>query len=608
MLKRFVCGFWLCWSALAGAAEPRLLTQASVVVDLAEAPAAPAIETNLPYNWDTAVGAIDGQATFTLRFDAADGDTPQAVYLLRAGNTFAVRLNGTEIDRVGAHNAYEDYSKEPRLVPIPAGLLQPHNTLQIVIDAQGGRHAGLTPVLVGDADVLQVRYVRDYRWRIGGALVIAVISGVFGALALILWLRQRNPLYILYGSGELLWALQVSDTCLIRAPLPWPWWGVVVFSAYALAPVLICKFALEVVGRHRGWLKRLSDWQLLLSVPAVALSVLGGLPWLWTVVQGLIVLQAVAVALVVVVAGLRSENLERRVLAIAVILTIAAAVRDFIVIKFGSSYGLVSWARYAWVVFAVTLAWVIAEHMRKDRLALAQVNETLARQLAAREAELQTIFDHQRADEKKNGMLEERARLMRDMHDGLGSQLAGALQLARNPSVSRSDLALELQDVLDHLKLTVDAMQETDGDIGSLLGALRYRLAPRLQAAGISLSWDVAHLPLIPAWTIQRSRDLQMILFEAFSNLVAHSGATQAHLAAACLEGEAGSRVVQVSLSDNGSGFDPDQSAATHGRGLANMRTRAAQMDAVLRVSSSPAGSRFLLILPLSASADAAGS
>lgn len=610
MPRRFACFFWICWIGLTGccAAElgvlasqtPLLLERAMVVVDLPELPPRPAVDVSLPYNWDTAVGAVDGQARFTLHFNCADTAAPQALYILRLGNTFTMTLNGIVIAHLGANDPYEDYSKEPRLYPIPEGVLQPQNTLEITIHAQGGRHAGLTPVQFGAAAQLQAVYHQDYRWRITGALVIAVVSAVFGALALILWLRQRNPLYILYGLGELLWALQVSDTWTTRSPLPWPWWGAVILSAYALAPVLISKFALEVVNAHRGWLKRVSSWQLALSVPVVLLAVLGGMPWLWTVLQGLIVLLALTVGIVVVVKGVRSASLERWALAIAVILAVSAGVRDFIVIKLGSSYGSVSLARYAWVVFSVTLAWIIAEQMRKDSRALAQMNQNLAQQLAAREAELRVVFERERSNEKTRGILEERTRLMRDMHDGLGSQLVGVLQLAQNPTSSRTIVAAQLQDALDHLKLTVDAMQETDGDVGSLLGALRYRLAPRLEAAGIVLSWNVDHLPLVPAWTVQRSRDLQMILFEAFSNLIAHSGATCAHLCAQCINDVAtGNPIVQVTLEDNGSGFDADNLSEPHGRGLANMRARAANLGAVLHFRSSAAGSLMCVTLPL---------
>jgi signal transduction histidine kinase len=588
----------IAWSA--PASPPlQLFERASVVVDVSgPSPPAAAAEIRLPYNWDTAVGAVDGQARFVLRFHSELSGAPQALYILRIGNTFSIALNGVQIARIGVKGPYEDYSKEPRLYPIPANLLKADNTLEIKIDAQGGRHAGLTPVLIGNADELQAMYQHDYRWRITGALVIAVVSGVFGALALLLWLRQRNPLYVLYGLGELLWALQLSDTWLTHSPLPWPWWGVVVFSGYALAPVLICKFALEVVELHHGWFRRVTNWQLALSVPVVSFSVLGAMPRLWALLQGLIVLLSVAVAIAVLIQGVRSKLLERRVLALAVALTVAAAVRDFIVIRLGSSYGAASWARYAWVVFAITLAWIVAEHMRKDRRALARMNQTLMQELAAREAELKTVFERERAHDKARGAQEERTRLMRDMHDGLGSQLVGALQIAKNPASSRAVVAAQLQDALDHLKLTVDAMQESDGDIGSLLGALRYRLAPRLEAAGIALDWNVAHLPLIPGWSIQRARDLQMILFEAFSNLIAHAGASRAQLVASCDEAD-GTVVVRVTLSDNGHGFALHEPAATHGHGLANMHMRAANMGAILQLHSSGAGSRIELILPL---------
>lgn len=608
MVRHIAQALWLCvaiWCAAAAGAPavpaPLMLDRASVVVELEERPPlVPAAEVRLPYNWHAALGTIGGRARFTMHFSFPDAASAQALYVLRIGDSFSMVLNGVEIAQMQTASRYKDYSKRPRLYPIPPGILKAQNTLEITLAAHDGRYSGLTPVLIGDTDTLRAVYDRDYFWRITGALVIAIISGVLGTLALVLWLRQRDPLYLLYGAAELLWALQVSDTWITHAPLPWPWWGVVTFSGYALAPVLICKFALTVMEAHQGFIKHFSDWQLRLSVPVVFLFVLGRMPWVWTVLQGLIVLLCVAVGIVVVAKGLRSEAVEKRVMAIATMVTVAAAVRDFIVIKLGSTYGHISWARYTWVVFGLTLAWVIAERMRKDARSLSQMNETLAQQLAVRESELQAVFERERINEKTRGMLEERTRLMRDMHDGLGSQLAGVLQLAKNPSAPRAVVAAQLQDALDHLKLTVDAMQETDGDIGSLLGALRYRLAPRLEAAAIALAWDVGRLPLIPGWTIQRSRNLQMILFEAFSNLIAHSGATHAHLVAAYDDREdSKDRVVRVMLTDNGRGFDVGDMSRLHGHGLANMRARAASMGAILEVRSSAAGSQIQLILPL---------
>src|SRR5690606_16394793 len=102
----------------------------------------------------------------------------------------------------------------------------------------------------------------------------------------------------------------------------------------------------------------------------------------------------------------------------------------------------------------------------------------------------------------------ERQRLMRDMHDGLGSQLVGALQLAQDSRVPAPMVARAVQEAVDNLRLTVDAMQDSDGNIATLLGAIRYRLAPRFASSGIALQWDVGPLPTPAGWGAQNARHL----------------------------------------------------------------------------------------------------
>lgn len=555
----------------------------------------------LPYNWDRHQDGNNGHAHFVLRFPSSDTGSPQALYIPRIGNTFVITLNDSEIARMGSlqPDAYEDYSKEPRFVPIPAGLLRPQNTLVIRIGARGGRHAGLTPVTIGPLEEVHAIYKSVHRWRITGSLVVIIISAVLGTLALLLWLRQHDASYLLYGASEWLWALQVSDTLFERSLLPWPWWGVVIFSAYALAPPLICKFSLMVMDLHRGRLKQLSDLHVLLPVPMVLLIMCGGFPWLWSTWKWMTFTACLIFAGAVVFHGLRSAALEKRVLAIAVLLIILAVTRDFLVITlFTKTYGNFTWARFVWIGFGIALAWIIAERLRKTSEQIAQMNQTLSRRLAAREEELNIAFARQADAKREQAIIEERQRLMLDMHDGLGSQLVGALQLAQNPSASRIVVVAQLQDALDHLKLTVDAMQDTEGDIASLLGALRYRLGPRLEAAGVTLNWEVAQLPAIQGWTIQQSRHLQMILFEIFSNLVAHAGATQAYLSARHEDDTDGS-IIRVTLRDNGCGFKLDIPPEGRGQGLSNIRTRAARIGAVLHLQSSSRGTQTTLILPV---------
>lgn len=590
--------FFLMQFLLASAQAITVLDRAELTVEGGtDAPT----EVSLPYNWDSAQGGASGWASYVLRFPMPDSASPQALFISKIGNTFQVILNGRMIADTGSHdNPHVDFSKQPHLLPIPDDLLWERNTLVLRIHAQSARHAGVSRIVLGDAIDVRALYEDFYRWRVNGSLIIAVISAVLGGLALVLWYRQRDTLYVYYGIGELLWALRVSDVLSERSPLPWPWWGGILFSAYALAPALICKFSLMLIDQHKGWLKRIGDWHMVLSVPVILLALLAGIPALLSVWLGVTILICVAVALLAVWHGARSSALERRVLAVAVLLTSAAAVRDMLVYRIlPGSYGVsVTWTSFAWAAFGLTLAWVIAERLRKSTEKVADINRLLAQRLTSREAELKAIFASQAESEKQQAMTEERQRLTRDMHDGLGSQLLGALQLAQNDAVPREMLVRQLREALDHLKLTVDAMQDTEGDIATLLGALRYRLSPRLEAAGIALQWEVAPLPMMENWTVRHSRHLQMILFEAFSNMIAHAGASQARLRA-WHDDEAGSAAIRITLADNGNGFLSEEEPESRGHGLANMRIRAGHIGAAIEWQSSPAGTCLSLALPL---------
>lgn len=583
--------------ALAPAQAMTTVARAEATVERADsAPATVAADVALPFHWDAVQGGIDGSARFVLRFAIDDPSVPHALFISRIGNTFRIALNGVEVVEKGrAGDPYADFAKQPQYVRLPTNVLQRDNTLLISVDAQGGRRGGLSEVVVGAADEVNALYRESFRWRVRGFIALSTISAVLGGLALLLWMRQRESLYMYYAVGELSWALLLSDTLMERTPLPWPWWGVAVFFAYAAAASLISKFALVLVERHHGWWKRISDWHLYLSLPMVATAMVGRVPLLLSVWLGMTLAVTMMAAAVVVFAGVRSKEFDKRVLAFAVIVTCAAATRDMIVFRILPGYGGVPWVRYAWVAYGVTLAWIIAERMHKSTQQLADMNRTLRQRLAAREAELDASYALRAQAERNEAMTEERQRLTRDMHDGLGSQLLGALHLAQNPDVPRNVLTEQLRDTLDHLKLTVDAMQDTEGDIPALLGALRYRLGPRLDAAGVQLSWSVEELPSIPGWTLQDSRNIQMILFEAFSNIIAHARATRAHLHAA-LDEQGGQ--VCITLSDNGVGCRAGDSRPG-GKGLANMQARAARLGASLQVDSTPNGTEVQLRLPM---------
>jgi signal transduction histidine kinase len=595
------------WGVSARAAVT-LVEQAQLTLALrGQAPARESQSVTLPYLWDERQGAVDGEARFAFEIPAADPATPLALFAPRLGNSFRLSVDGQELARFGAFppGPYDDASVVPQyfvLPPASSGSALPRR-VEIVIAAQAARQGGLSPVVVGsEAEILPL-YESALFWQVSGGRFIAIVSGVLGALSLLVWLRQREPIYLYYGLGELLWSVQTARVLFPHAPLPWPWWGVLPLAAFQAAVPLLCRFALAVVGREHTRLARILGLMAWLAPVAAVLGIF--VPWLWLMPlwRGLCLVAALSMMVVVLRVALRSAVLEHRVLGLAAVLIVLCAARDIWVMRTSpEAYAMVPWIRFAWVGFGITLAWVIAERMRKDARAMAQMNASLEAELAERNAALEAAFAREREGEKARGALEERQRLVQDLHDGLGGQLVGLLRIAQQPGAAREDVTLHLRDAVDQLKLTVDAMHADEGDVASTLGSVRYRLGPRLQAAGIDLHWDVSRLPMMAGWSARESHHMQMLLFEAFANMMTHSAATRASLNARLVpvgggEGAAKGEAIEVKLCDNGRGFDAGAKFA--GRGLTNMHARATALGGTLTLRSRPGESSLCLHLPV---------
>lgn len=557
-----------------------------------------AAQPRLPLHWDAHARGAAGRGTVVFVLPRPTAQVNYALFIPRVGNVFRIELDGRPLLALGRDgDARADYSKQPRFVPISAQQLHGLGRLVVRFEAQPNRKAGLSTLHFGPADEVHAIYRSYARLRVDGTFVVVVASTVLGSLALLLWLRQRERLYLYYGGGELLWALALGDMLVEPTPLPWPWWGVLVYAAQATAGMLVCKFALVVVECHHGAPARLVDTVLWLSPPLVGLALLGRMPALELLVLASTQAAALAVAVVVVRHGWRAPALEQRVMAWSMLVLGLVVLRDAYVLilrpyagifgSWGNHYGAVPWTRYAWLLFGVALAWIVAERLRRATRQLAAAHEEALQRLAEQQAQLNASFGIELEAKRRQARQEERQRVMRDMHDGLGSQLLGALQLAQDEHVPRPELVRQLRDALDQLKLTIDALHDTGGDVAALLGALRYRLEPRLKAGGLALHWEADVLPEMEDWSAEHALDLQMVLFEAFSNLLAHARARRATLSARVEDG-----TLVIRLSDDGVGLRGSRAAAQRagGRGLANMQLRVMRLGGQLMVDEPAAG------------------
>jgi hypothetical protein len=272
-----------------------------------------------------------------------------------------------------------------------------------------------------------------------------------------------------------------------------------------------------------------------------------------------------------------------------------AALRDFFVVQWPDS-GMSEFAvlPHALFLFVLVMAAVLIRRYTEQHRLFHELNITLEQRVDEREAQLKLTYQQLQAQGEERAKLLERQRIMSDIHDGVGGQLVGLVNMMKRESAVSTSLLEHAQLALDELRASVDAMQPVDGDLATVLATLRYRLAPRLAASGVTLAWDVDELPRLDNLTPQKVLQIQKILLEAFTNVMRHAKASEVVVSAHAVEGG-----IEIGIQDNGIGFDADTPHAAvqgGGHGLRNMRFRAEAIGAKIAfVRCQPQGLRVSL-------------
>jgi two-component system, NarL family, sensor kinase len=195
---------------------------------------------------------------------------------------------------------------------------------------------------------------------------------------------------------------------------------------------------------------------------------------------------------------------------------------------------------------------------------------------------------------------EERRRLRRDLHDGLGPRLSGiaftsdaARNMLRDDPAAAEDLLRALRKetatAIDDIRGLVYAMRPPALDELGLVGALRQHAAILRSPNDIPLRVELRAdgLPELPA-VVEVA--VYRIVVEALTNAARHSGSTRATV---CLDLRDGTLHVEVTdTGDTATSWQP-------GVGLASMRERAAELGGSVTGGGTAHGGRVHATLPL---------
>lgn len=544
----------------------------------------------LPHRWDKIFPKQDGRAHYTVNLPAVLGEKPIGIFIPRVGNQVSIRLDGQELAHLGElANSKSDAAKAPVWIQIPQSALLQSNraTMEIEVTAQAGRWGGLSEIYYGPAYMVQPQFDQNAFWRqdIGQVIVVGLL--IMGTISGGLWLRQRDVQFGLFALASCFGVIRMADRLLPIPPLPWPLWGGVTAMAFALHLIFVAQFAVHVVGSTNRRTRLGFVVSATLASVSGFLSFILTMPTLWTVTLALLAIPGLLALGLVFWRAWTTRSLESVLMTIAGGVIILAGVRDFLIVRLWSggnaTFSILPMASFILVLF---MAWVIVERYSRQVRQFRQLTQSLEQRVADRESELRLTYGALQVEKEQQAALQERQRIMRDIHDGVGAHLVGLLSMMRKGNVPPAAMEEHAKAALDELRIAVDSLQPVNGDLATVLATLRYRLQPRFEAAGLAVQWDVAALPQMTHLTPQTVLQIQRLLLEAFTNVLRHANAS-------CIAVKAGvaddSQWLVLEVSDDGVGW-PAPETMTRGHGLNNMRTRAAAIGAQLQLGERPGG------------------
>jgi hypothetical protein len=549
----------------------------------------PAVEraVTLTHRWDADFPGRAGTATYRIALPPRNGSQPMALLFTRVGNQVVVTVNGARVLARGTlGDPRYDAAKTPHLAPIDAPLLNADrpNELVVRVTVQDARWGGLSVMRYGTEATLQKEYDNERRWRYVASLIFCVALGLLGLMALALWARMRDAVFACFAAASFLGIFRNLDRVWPDVPVPWPAWGMVTATAYAWHLALMCLFALLALDLARGRMARL----LLAYLPVALVLVLAGFglhqPMAWTVALALLAPLGLATWALVLRCALTPgapHRVTAMVLTLAGGLAVLAGLHDLGLVRLGLGGATrSSLTPHTMFFFVVIMAGIIVDRYARSAATLHTMNQTLEARIRTKEAELNDAFGQLQEQKAAQATAAERQRIMRDLHDGVGAQLVGLLNLVKQPDARTEVLEDHVKAALDEMRLAVDSMQLADGDLTTALATLRYRVQPRLQAAGLALHWDVHELPALPGMTPRAVLQVQRIVLEALTNVLKHARAQAVWVNC---RAEPDGQVIVLEVADNGVGLGPDTPGSpAAGQGLASMQARAGSIGAAL--------------------------
>lgn len=531
----------------------------------------------IPKKFETKLKAV--KLRFNFEFDKTTGQTP-AIYLPKFSDSIAININGSHIR---SHPPGARASNRPVLSQISTDLLRDgQNQLDLMLTGPPQEGLDLFPFYVGSLAQLDALYQVRTTIGIGVARfslgLMAILFVVIGSI----WLARKNdPAYLWLSLSCLSACVYLSHYGFDMSFIPYKYWT----TAWTISLCAYVFLILKFIGRF-------------LKLPRMMLESI----YLWFIIGSTVILLIVPTEFIF--AFVLAIHVGTVIFALGVLVVLWQNKQNsdpvdfvifFVVLSFSLTFGIYEEVlnfldepsrsqhvlQYIPFIMSVVCLWLIISQLIRSLSEFETLTQSLNDTIVEKSKELANNYQALADAEKQKAIAIERQRIMLDLHDGVGGQLVNTLAYMENNNIGDHTLRSALEDALRDLALMLDALENED-NISAQLGMLRTRLEALLKDNGLEFNWQIGEEPVLPITGPSQNLHLARIAQEAITNIIKHADASIITVA---------STKDSLTISDNGKGFDVNKSTKKSGsHGIMSMRKRAAQIGAVLEISSNDKG------------------
>jgi len=550
----------------------------------------------LPHDWSSSSRpTLEGWYAFELPLNVPPNRL-WAMYLPRVTSNVRAFLNN---EAIGSGGRFEtpvarNWSR-PLYFSIPNGVLHNEiNTFTLRVKTDTGSPGYLGIIYLGPDELLRPIFERAHRLRIGIVENTTVALLLVSALILGLWItRPRDTLHGWFAAMSLTWATHNLNLLVVEIPFSLKMWESLRYLTVGWFTVLLNTAMHRFIGYQNRRLElHIYGVALAGSLILLILPLDGGFFFFTKVIwTSAALLLGLYTALRVSLAWWRSWNVEYLIGICTGVPILISGMHDWLRLN-----GFVAREHGHLIQYSapvLLLGFSVILLMRYVRALNHSENliGSMEAQIEKKRRQLEANFRKVQKLEHERLLADERERIMRDMHDGVGGHLVSALAMTEGDLIKTREFKEVLGNALMDLRLMIDSLGQTEGDLLHVLGALRARLQPVLEQSGIEMNWQVHDLPAIPNLGPGRILQIMRILQEAITNVLKHAQARTLTVTTGSAD-----NAVFVEIRDDGRGLDPN---ATQGHGLGNMRYRAREAGVGLQIEEAGPGTRVRVTIPL---------